>query len=276
MSGSAMPGSAFPSLRSGKGVWPAAAQYGVAVVVVAAVTGAAFALRGLVPAPSLTLFYVLPVVAAAVSFGWGPSLAATILGVLAYDFFFTQPYYSFTIASPTDITDAALLFVIAAIVSALAAESRRRSLAASNAAEQAEALQGLAHAVVHGRPSGEVAQSAARALNRLLKAPAIVLTERDGRLELTAHAGVEVIEDGDWEAALAAASARVPTRSGDYPAEAARFDFWPFESAVGAVVLGLDFSQTNDGHPRDLSRLVELVGGYISASARPAAASGGA
>ena len=77
------------------------------------------------PLPPLEIF-VLPVVIAATALGWGPSLLAVSTSVLAFDFFFTEPFYSFRIASPSDVWAAALLLVIAAIVSTIAAESRRR------------------------------------------------------------------------------------------------------------------------------------------------------
>lgn len=273
MSGSVMPVSAVAQQRTTHGgAWRAAAQYGVAILMVAATTVVALALRGLVATPSLTLFYVLPVVAAAVSFGWGPSLAATVLGALAYDFFFTQPYYSLAITSPADITDAALLLLVAASVSAMAAEARRRAQAARRATEQAEALQALAHAVVQSRPPAEVAQAAARALNRMFAVPSVVLAERAGELELMGHAAIDNLDDPDQEAAVAAVATHVPTRGGEYPVDGARFDFWPFDAAVGALVIGLDFSQTDDGHPPDLAGLVELVGGYLTAAGRRAAA----
>jgi K+-sensing histidine kinase KdpD len=42
-----------------------------------------------VPAPGLTLIFVLPVVIAGTAFGLGPSVAAIVASVLAFDFFFT-------------------------------------------------------------------------------------------------------------------------------------------------------------------------------------------
>jgi two-component system sensor histidine kinase KdpD len=244
----------------------AAAQHGLAIVMVGAATAVGFAMRDLVTAPSLTLFYVLPVVAAAVSFGWAPSLTATVLGVLAYDFFFTRPFYSLAIESRTDVGNTALLLVIAAFVSTMAAQSRRRARASTSAAEQAEALQALAQTVIQSRPFGEVAQAAARALNRMFGAPSIVLTEREAALHLAGKAGVEIVGDADWVAAIASVSARVPTRGGAYPTEDARFDFWPFASPAGAIVVGLDLSDA-DEDPQPAGRMVELVGGYLTASA---------
>jgi two-component system sensor histidine kinase KdpD len=267
---------AAPQQATNAGLWRAAAQYGVAVLLVAAATAVAFVLRGFVAQPSLTLFYVLAVVVAAVSFGWGPSMASTVLGALAYDFFFTRPYYSLAIDSPTDIIDATLLLAIAATVSALAAQARRRAQAAMRAAEQAEALQNLAHAVVQSHPVAEVSQAAAQALNRMFRVPSVVLAGRDGALTLAGRASVDNLDDVDWEAAEAAAETRVPTRGGEYPVESARFDFWPFGAeADDELVIGLDFSREDEGHPANLARLVELVGGYLTASQRRTDATGG-
>jgi two-component system sensor histidine kinase KdpD len=246
--------------------WPRSVRYALTLLLVAAATVLAFAFQGVVASPSLTLFYVLPVVIAATSFGWGPSLAATVLSVLAYDFFFTVPYFSLTIASPTDICDAVLLLAIGAIVSAVAGDSRRKALAARRSADQAESLRALAHVVIEGRPAKEVAEAAALALNRIFLAPAVIFASRGGGLTLVAGSGVGMIDEADREAALAAASARTPTLAGAYPAERARFDFWPVRQAESEIVIGLDFSAVPDGRARDPDRLVEIVGAYLALS----------
>jgi K+-sensing histidine kinase KdpD len=51
---------------------------------------------------------------------------------------------------------AVLLFVIASIVTSVAAQSRRRAMEASEAAERAQALQALAHTVIEGRSQSQI------------------------------------------------------------------------------------------------------------------------
>ena len=99
---------------------PLIAQYGLALVFVALATGLAFLVQHLISAPNVTLIYVLPVIISATLFGWGPSLLAVALGVVAFDFFFTEPYYSLTMMNPSEIWAAVLLFVIASIVTSVA------------------------------------------------------------------------------------------------------------------------------------------------------------
>ncbi|HUN97144.1 MAG TPA: DUF4118 domain-containing protein [Bradyrhizobium sp.] len=99
-------------------------------MLVALATGLAFLAQRLISAPNVTLIYVLPVIISATLFGWDPSLLTVVVGVVAFDFFFTEPYYSLTITSPSDIWAAVVLFVIASIVTSVAAESRRRAMEA--------------------------------------------------------------------------------------------------------------------------------------------------
>src|SRR4051812_20066546 len=100
--------------RTSRGL-PILGQYAVSALLVAAATVLAFVVDQLIAAPNLTLIFVLPVMIAATAFGWGPALAAVILGVLAFDFFFTAPYISFRIDRPSDIWAAVLLLAVAAI-----------------------------------------------------------------------------------------------------------------------------------------------------------------
>jgi K+-sensing histidine kinase KdpD len=256
----ALPEEAAPSARLSN-----LARHALSLLLVGAAVVIAEAFQAVLQTHGLTLFFVLPVVISATSFGWGPSITATFAGVLCYDFFFTEPKFSLAIASPADICDAVLLFVIAAIVSAVAAQGRSRALAARRAAEQADALRALAHAVVERRPEAEVVAAAAAALQRSFQSAAVVFGERDGRLSLIAKAGVPRLGEADEAAARAAAASHVPVRAGAYPADAAGFDFWPVVGSAGRnLVVGVDASAAD--RPAGSEALIELVVAYLAAS----------
>src|SRR5882757_8817763 len=67
---------------------PLAARYALSLAMVVAATVVAFIVDHLIQSSSLSLVFVLPVVIAAASCGWGPAMAAAVAGVLALDFFF--------------------------------------------------------------------------------------------------------------------------------------------------------------------------------------------
>jgi K+-sensing histidine kinase KdpD len=242
-------------------------QYGVAVLAVAMAVVVGFAMKTVVPAANLTLLFVLPVTTVAILFGWGPSLFAAVAGALAFDFFFTEPLYSLTIASPADIWSTALLLLIGAIVSTLAAQARRRALEARRAASQAVALQDLAHAVMVAAPRQQILDRAAKALSILFGAPAVILVRRQGDMEALATAGEPKLSAIERREAAVALDVHTPTHAGAYPTDRSRFDFWPIALPNGeAFVVGVDFSRAD--RPEHGQGHVDAVGGYLAAAFR--------
>jgi two-component system sensor histidine kinase KdpD len=244
---------------------PLLARYGAALGLVAVATLLAFVVEHLIAAPNLTLIFVLPVVIAATTLGFAPSFAAVIASVLAFDFFFTQPYYSFTIANASDVWAAALLFVTAVIVSTVAGDARRRALEARLAAAQDEALQRLAHVVIEARSREEVVSAAAGALQQIFKAPALIFMDAPGGIRLAASAGGVQITNADEEAAQGALDAGVRTRGETFPYDRTEFDFWPLILAAGSnCVLGVNFKRSGLERPPAPERFIEIVGGYLA------------
>ena len=256
------------------GGMPAPGRYVVSALLVAAATVVALVVRNLIAAPNLTLIFVLPVIVAGVIFGWGPSLAAVILGVTAFDFFFTYPYFSLRIASPSDIWAAGLLLVVAAITTSVAAQSRRRAVEAALAAERAEALQKLAQVVIAARPRTEVLQAAADALHRIFEAPAAIFLREDGTLRRAAAAGGPRITPADEAAAEAALADRLHVRAESYPFDQSEFEFWPVAPTTGGgCVVGVAFASAAE-RPERPERYVDVVSAYLAvaleAGERPA------
>ena len=249
---------------------PLIAQYGLALVFVALATGLAFLVQHLISAPNVTLIYVLPVIISATLFGWGPSLLAVAVGVIAFDFFFTEPYYSLTMTNPSEIWAAVLLFVIASIVTSVAAQSRRRAMEAREAAERAQALQALAHTVIEGRSQSQILQAAATALHRIFRAPAAILMQCENRFEAVATAGSAQITEADREAARGALSSHENTRGDTYPYVGAYFDFWPISTPAGCnCVLGVDFVHAARERPHSPEQIIEVIAASVAAAFAP-------
>jgi len=98
------------------------------VVLATAVGGLA---RNHLGEPDLVLLYLLVVVIAAARFGRGPSLLAATLSVLAFDFFFIPPYYTFLVSEKRYVLTASMI-AVSLVTSGLSlrvtTEERRSSL----------------------------------------------------------------------------------------------------------------------------------------------------
>lgn len=248
---------------------PAAARYGLALGLVVAAVIVAFAVRQAAGSPGVTLVFVLPVVVAATRLGFGPSILTIVGGVLAFDYLFTQPYYSLRIASPSDVWAAGLLLAIAALTGAVAAEVRRRAIASAREAVRAKALHSVAHLAAQGAPAAALQSRAADALAEIFGAPAVILVQAGDGLRDAARAGRGDLAEVDREAAAWALEHRKPVRGDSYPFENAAYNFWPLQPGSGpALVIGVGCRGDQDAWPDDPAGYVELVGGYLGAGVR--------
>jgi K+-sensing histidine kinase KdpD len=71
--------------------------------------------------------YLIPVIIAATRWGIGPATLASITSMVAADFFFFPPIYSFQIEDPQEAIDLLLFLVVAMVSSNLAARLRRET-----------------------------------------------------------------------------------------------------------------------------------------------------
>lgn len=254
---------------------PLAVRYVLAILLVLAGTVLAYVgqASGIQP-QTLALAYVVPVSVAAAYLGWGPAIATVVASVAAFDFLFTQPIYTLNVASRSDLAAMVMLAVVAAVVSAVAGEARRRTIDAQAAADRAEALRQLAHATLAGEADTALFRVAAETLARVFQAPAVICTEDDGVVSTVASAGGAQVSSSDREAAQWAASHETPVRGETYPFDHASFDMWPVQTpAHRRLILGVSFTKSEQGRPKEPGELFELVAGYLAAGlARPGAA----
>lgn len=90
--------------------------------------------------PNASSVYLLAVVAVAVAAGTVAAALAAIGSFLLYNFLFTQPLYTFTVADPGEWVNLILLLVIGIVVGQLAAAQRNRAEAAELREREARAL----------------------------------------------------------------------------------------------------------------------------------------
>jgi len=149
-------GSVLPRLR----LRGAPAGWLVCAALVAALTGAIGLLQPYlpVPVPGLAAFYLLAVLPAAVVWGFAHAVAVSVVGIAAFNFFYTPPAYQLAPEAWGDWFALAILAVTALVVSELAAWSRRQAQEAALLARVAAAL------LEHGEVSGHLERITAEAL----------------------------------------------------------------------------------------------------------------
>jgi two-component system, OmpR family, sensor histidine kinase KdpD len=136
-----------------------AAGYGAATLGTLALTLGLLAIRGATTPLSQGFGFLVVVVAAAAVGGLGPGVLASILGFLAFNFFFLPPYHTFVIARAEDVVVLFVFLGLSILISALLARARERAEAAEVRAQELRILQTLSAELVALVPGSGAYQS---------------------------------------------------------------------------------------------------------------------
>ncbi len=109
--------------------------YLVSLLFVAGALAAGLALKQVLAVSSLSLVFLTGVLASAIRYGLFPSLFACFASVLAYNFFFLPPLYTFTISDPENVVALFFFLVVAIITSNLTARMRSQAVTARQRAQ---------------------------------------------------------------------------------------------------------------------------------------------
>ena len=77
--------------------------------------------------PNISMIFLMAVVFSAVTFGIWPAVYASVLSFLAYNLFFIEPLYTFTIARPHELLALFIFLAISVITSTMAGRIREQA-----------------------------------------------------------------------------------------------------------------------------------------------------
>ena len=132
-------------------------------------------------AQSLALFFVIPVLVAAIRFGFPASLSAAILSALALNYLFVEPRFTFFVARSQDAAALTLFALVGAIASAIAAQARAAAIRARESARIAGHLENFATRLAVSADENAIAGAAVDVIGALT-GEAAVLVNADGRV----------------------------------------------------------------------------------------------
>src|SRR5512136_613468 len=94
-------------------------DYLLTVLMVVGITLLNLFLENLINRMSLVYIYLIATIASGLFFGTGPSLFSSVISLLTFDFFFTEPRYSFTMYHPHDIINVVVFLLTSIIIGQL-------------------------------------------------------------------------------------------------------------------------------------------------------------
>jgi two-component system sensor histidine kinase KdpD len=224
--------------------WPALTPLSIfeGFALTAIATSAAWLLDARLDVDNLTLVYLPAVLISALTRGLWAGLFTGLASVLAFNWFFTEPRHTFTVASPDNVLAIVSLSGAALVVALLASRARSQTLTARNEARISREMFDLAKGLASVASEDEVAQALAAFSARAFSAECAVLARvgvSDVRLAGAAP-GPANLSEADMAAARWTMDKGQPAGRGADTLPGARWLFVPMRtSRLFAGVLAL-------------------------------------
>ncbi len=148
-------------------VWAAAACIGT--------TAVATPLQHYFDLANIAMLYLLAVLLIAMRFGRGPSVMAAFLNVLAFDYFFVPPRFTFAVSNLQFLVVFAVMLIVGLITGQLAAGLRFQARIASHRETRVRALYEFARELSGALQTQQIAEMTRRAMQQTFRATASVL-----------------------------------------------------------------------------------------------------
>ncbi len=155
-------------------------SYAFAIAIIAFATGLNLLLYPYLSASDLIMVYVLVSTLVALKGERDPAILASILSVLAYDFCFVPPFYSFTVANVQYLLTLIVMLIVTQIISYLTVLSRRQADIAHEAEYYTSSLYALSHQLAKTRGSQQLLEIGTKYIADTFDCKAtILLTKED-------------------------------------------------------------------------------------------------
>jgi two-component system sensor histidine kinase KdpD len=235
--------------------------YAMALLAVAAAVGVGELLWSWIGLKNIDLVFLVVVVGIAARYGLWPSLLASGASALCYNFFFTEPYYTFQISDPTDVISVVFFMIVAIVVSNVAARARTQAVTAMGRARTTEQLYAFSRKLAGVATLDDLLWATAYQAASMLRLRVVLLLPEDGTIRVMVGYPPE---DTLGEADLAAATwtwehNRAAGRGSDTLPGAKRL-FLPMRTGRGAIgVVGIDGDKPGPLLTPDQRRLLDAL-----------------
>ncbi|HEY0269565.1 MAG TPA: sensor histidine kinase KdpD [Sphingomonas sp.] len=246
--------------------WGGAADYAAIAGLIGGTTLVARLVEPFIGVNAIDLVYLAPVILAAALFGMVPGVITGIVAALAYNFFFLEPRYTFTVGDPQAVIALFVLVGIAAFTARLTGRLKMRATLGVRSAHENAAVAAFAQTLARVSDHDSTAAAICDEVSHLLDVDTVLLAEQDGALKIVASRPEGVtLGPVDRAAAEWAWSRGDPAGNGTATLNAADWLFAPLKTSLGTLgVLGLARENGREPVPADRAVLLSALVGQAA------------
>lgn len=235
--------------------------YVFALLAVFAGTALGVLLWPLIGIENIDLVFLTGIVGVAVRFGLWPSLLASLLSAIFYNFFFTVPYYTFLISFRAEIIAVVFFTIVAIIVSNVAGRARTQTVAAVARGRTTEALYAFSRKLAGVGTLDDVLWATAYQTALMLKVRVVLLLPENGSIAVkVGYPPEDILGEADLAAANWAWNSNRPAGRGSDSLPGAKRLFLPMRTSRGPVgIMGIDSDKPGPLLTPDQRRLLDAL-----------------
>src|SRR5215475_1186967 len=210
---------------------------------------------------NVDLVFLTAIVGVAVRYGLWPSLFASVVASLCYNFFFLPPIYTFTITDPTNVAAFFFFIVMAVIVSNVAARVRTQAVVAMTRARTTESLYSFSRKLASTATLDDVLWATAYQTALMLKVRVVLLLPDNGTISVKAgYPPEDTLDPSDLAAATWTWESDRPAGRGSDTLPGAKRLFLPIRTGRGAIgIVGIDSDKPGPLLTPDQRRLLDAL-----------------
>ena len=233
-------------------------RYLQSIGVVAAVTLFSNLFLPFISPVNLVMLYLAAVVFAAVYLGRGPSMLTAVLSVLAFDFFFVPPRFTFAVTDAEYILTFIGLFIVSVVISTLAVRAREQAEAAQDRETHTAALYAFSRELATAVNLDDIIGITMTHLSETFSRDIAILLSEGDQLVLSGHSPNTTLDANERAVATWAFEHGQPAGRGTDTLPAARVRYLPLKTSRGTLgVLGVQPHEDSQHLTAEQNRLME-------------------
>jgi two-component system, OmpR family, sensor histidine kinase KdpD len=150
-------------------------QYLFAFLLISAITAVFVGLRDVLNTTLVALLYLIPLGWITAILGFGPGIASALVTFLTFNYYFIQPYYTFTVHQPLDIVILVVFLIVAVVTSQLVGRAQSGLAAATAREREATQLYELSTALTGMHDDQAIARILARQIHTVTECEQVEL-----------------------------------------------------------------------------------------------------
>ena len=240
-------------------------HYGYAILLVIGVTLFGLAVDQFIHPTNLVMVYLLAVVISAVFLGRGPAIITSLLGVLAFDYFFINPIFTFTVNDTQYILTFLGLLIVGLIISNSAALLRDQVTVMRKKEYQTQSLFTLSRELTGALSLQHVLEIAEQSITSILERDSIILLPENNMLVIKYASKDLLIDENELAVAEWSYKHGQPAGRGTDTLPAASIRFVPLNTGQGPVgVIGIRPSGVGTSLTNDQRMLLDGLANLIA------------